>query len=322
MKPVRFISATLAATACVAATGALAAYPDKPIVLVVPFAPGGSTTVVARAVAERAEKLLGQPIIVENKPGAGSVVGSNVVAKAAPDGYTLLVGQTGFAVNASLRKNLPYDTLKDFTPIALLADHPGVFLAQAQKPYNTFKEFIDYAKAHPGKVTYSSAGVGSWPHLSMAMFANEAGLSLVHVPYQGTGPAKADLVAGRVDVKIEAYATSRAMVEDGRLKVLAVTSTQRAAELPDKPTIAESGYPNYETSYWIGVLGPAGLPPDIVAKLQQAFTAAAKDPAVAAQMRQQSIVPRGLPAADLDALLKKEIAKWREVIEDSHMEKQ
>lgn len=322
MKPVRFISATLAAAACAAATGALAAYPDKPIVLVVPFAPGGSTTVVARAVAERAEKLLGQPIIVENKPGAGSVVGSNVVAKAAPDGYTLLVGQTGFAVNASLRKNLPYDTLKDFTPIALLADHPGVFLAQAQKPYNTFKEFIAYAKANPGKVTYSSAGVGSWPHLSMAMFANEAGLSLVHVPYQGTGPAKADLVAGRVDVKIEAYATSRAMVEDGRLKVLAVTSTQRAAELPDKPTIAESGYPNYETSYWIGVLGPAGLPPDIVAKLQQAFTAAAKDPAVAAQMRQQSIVPRGLPAADLDALLKKEIAKWREVIEDSHMEKQ
>ncbi|MBO1114626.1 tripartite tricarboxylate transporter substrate binding protein [Bordetella petrii] len=322
MKPVRFISATLAAAACAAATGALAAYPDKPIVLVVPFAPGGSTTVVARAVAERAEKLLGHPIIVENKPGAGSVVGSNVVAKAAPDGYTLLVGQTGFAVNASLRKNLPYDTLKDFTPIALLADHPGVFLAQAQKPYNTFKEFIAYAKAHPGKVTYSSAGVGSWPHLSMAMFANEAGLSLVHVPYQGTGPAKADLVAGRVDVKIEAYATSRAMVEDGRLKVLAVTSTQRAAELPDKPTIAESGYPDYETSYWIGVLGPAGVPPDIVAKLQQAFTAAAKDPAVAAQMRQQSIVPRGLPAADLDALLKKEIAKWREVIEDSHMEKQ
>src|SRR3546814_260583 len=174
MKPVRFISATLAAAACAAATGALAAYPDKPIVLVVPFAPGGSTTVVARAVAERAEKLLGQPIIVENKPGAGSVVGSNVVAKAAPDGYTLLVGQTGFAVNASLRKNLPYDTIKDFTPIALLADHPGVFLAQAQKPYDTFEEFIAYAKAHPGKVTYSSAGVGSWPHLSMAMFANEA----------------------------------------------------------------------------------------------------------------------------------------------------
>lgn len=322
MNPIRILSASLAAIACAAATGAHAAYPDKPIVLVVPFAPGGSTTVVARAVAERAQQLLGQPIIVENKPGAGSVVGSNFVAKAAPDGYTLLVGQTGFAVNESLRKDLPYDTLKDFTPIALLADHPGVFLAQAQKPYDTFEQFIAYAKVNPGKVTYSSAGVGSWPHLSMAMFANDANLSLVHVPYQGTGPAKADLVAGRVDVKIEAYATSRAMVEDGRLKVLAVTSTERAAELPDKPTIAESGYPDYETSYWIGVLGPAGLPADIVSKLQQAFTTAAKDPKVIAQMEQQSIVPRGLPAADLDVLLKKEITKWQKVIEASNMEKQ
>lgn len=322
MTPTRVISATLTAMSCLAASGAYAAYPDKPIVLVVPFAPGGSTTVVARAVAERAEKLLGQPIVVENKPGAGSVVGSNLVAKAAPDGYTLLVGQTGFAVNASLRKELPYDTLKDFTPIALLADHPGVFLAQAQKPYNTIKEFIAYAKANPGKVTYSSAGVGSWPHLSMAMFANQADLSLVHVPYQGTGPAKADLVAGRVDVKIEAYATSRAMVEDGRLKVLAVTSTSRAKELPDKPTIAESGYPNYETSYWIGVLGPAGMSADIVGTLQKAFTTAAKDPAVVKLMEEQSIVSRGLPAKELETHLNDEIDKWREVIEASNMEKQ
>ncbi|MVW72837.1 tripartite tricarboxylate transporter substrate binding protein [Bordetella sp. 15P40C-2] len=322
MKRAHVLTAIVAAMTCLIGPAAHAAYPDKPISLVVPFAPGGSTTVVARAVAERAQKILGQPIIVENKPGAGSVVGSNLVAKAAPDGYTLLVGQTGFAVNASLRKELPYDTLKDFTPIALLADHPGVFLAQAQKPYDTIEEFIAYAKANPGKVTYSSAGVGSWPHLSMAMFANEAGLAMEHVPYQGTGPAKADLVAGRVDVKIEAYATSRAMVEDGRLKVLAVTSTERASELPNKPTIAEKGYPGYETSYWIGVLGPAGMPKDIVDTLQKAFIEAVKDPAVVKSMEDQSIVPRGLPAKDLEALLNKEIKKWGDVIQASNMEKQ
>lgn len=322
MKPARFFTTALAAMTCLAAPSVYAAYPDKPIVLVVPFAPGGSTSVVARAVAERAQKLLGQPIIVENKPGAGSVVGSNLVAKAPPDGYTLLVGQTGFAVNASLRKDLPYDTLKDFTPIALLADHPGVLLAQTQKPYNTIQELIAYAKANPGKLTYSSAGIGSWPHLAMAMFADEAGLSMVHVPYQGTGPAKADLVAGRVDVKVEAYATSRAMVEDGRLKVLAVTSTERAKELPEKPTVAESGYPGYETSYWIGVLGPAGMPADIVATLQKAFISAVNDPGIVKLMEEQSIVPRGMPAQNLDALLNKEIDKWREVIESSKMEKQ
>jgi tripartite-type tricarboxylate transporter receptor subunit TctC len=322
MTSARIVISCLTVLASVAPPAVLAAYPSKPIVLVVPFAPGGSTSVVARAVAEKAEKLLGQTIIVENKPGAGSVVGSNLVAKAAPDGYTLLIGQTGFAVNASLRKELPYDTIKDFTPIALLADHPGVILAQAEKPYNSIEEFIAYSRANPGKVTYSSAGIGSWPHLAMAMFANEANLSMVHVPYQGTGPAKADLVAGRVDVKVEAYATSRAMVEDGRLKVLAVTSTERAKELPTKPTIAESGYPGYETSYWIGVLGPKGMPSDIVATLQSAFISTMKDPAIERLMAEQNIVPRGMPAKDLEVLLDQEIKKWHDVIESGNMEKQ
>jgi len=322
MKAKSLLALSCIAAACAVNVPALAAYPEKPIVLVVPFAPGGSTTVVARAVAEKAEKILGQPIVVENRPGAGSIIGSQHVARAAPDGYTLLVGQTGFAVNASLRKSLPYDTANDFTAIALMADHPGVFLAQSQKPYDSFPEFLEYAKAHPGKVTYSSAGIGSWPHLSMEMLAMNSGLQLVHVPYQGTGPAKADLVAGRVDVKVEAYATSKAMVEDGRLKVLAVTSTERDPDLPDIPAIAELGYPDYETSYWMGVLGPAGMAPDVVAKLEHAFMEASKDPAVVEQLSAQSIHARGLPAEDLDALIKKEIAKWSEVIEASGMEKQ
>ncbi|MCX7144339.1 MAG: tripartite tricarboxylate transporter substrate-binding protein, partial [Proteobacteria bacterium] len=219
--------------ACIVTMSAHAVYPERPITIVVPFPPGGSTDVVTRIVATKVQSLLGQTIVVENRGGAGSLIGTSFVAKAAPDGYTLIVGQTAFAVNAALRKTLPYDTIKDFTPIALIADHAGVFLANAQKPYDTFPEFVKYVKANPGKVVYSSAGIGSWPHLSMSMLANDAGLSMLHVPYQGTGPAKADLIAGRVDVKIEAYATSRSMVQDGSLKVLAVTSESRAPELPN-----------------------------------------------------------------------------------------
>jgi tripartite-type tricarboxylate transporter receptor subunit TctC len=304
------------------ATTAHAAYPDHPIHVIVPFPPGGSTDVVTRIVVAKVQAILGANIIVENRGGAGSIIGSDYVAKAAPDGYTLLVGQTAFAVNASLREKLPYDTIKDFTPIALMAKHPGVFLAQYQKPYDNFPDFVKYVKANPGKVVYSSAGTGSWPHLAMAMLAKQAGLSMVHVPYQGTGPAKADLIAGRVDVKIEAYATSSGMVKDGKLKVLAVTSDQRDPELPNVPTIAELGYPGYETSYWIGLLGPAKMPPDITAKLEKAFVEAVKDPEVTRKLAEQSIRPAGLPAGDLSALLHKEIDKWAAVIKDSNIDKQ
>lgn len=299
----------------------LAAYPEKPIHLVVPFPPGGSTDVVTRAVAEEAAKLLGQPIVVENRGGAGSIIGSAHVAKAASDGYTLLVGQTAFAVNDSLRKELPYDTVKDFTPIALLASHPGVLIAAKDKPFNTFEELIAYAKANPGQVTYSSAGVGSWPHLSTELLAHKADVQLMHVAYQGTGPAKADLISGVVDFKIEAYATSKAMVEEGRLKVLAVTGKERTPALPDIVTVAESGFPEYETEYWIGILGPAGIAPDIVKKLEDAFVTAAQHPNVVKQLEQISIEPRALSAAELDAHIKAEIDKWKRVIEDSGMEK-
>ncbi|AOB30379.1 hypothetical protein AKI39_06225 [Bordetella sp. H567] len=318
------LASLVAAGAAALAVGAAAhaAYPDHPIHVIVPFPPGGSTDVVTRIVVAKAQELLGQNIIVENRGGAGSIIGSDYVAKAVPDGYTLLVGQTAFAVNASLREKLPYDTVKDFTPIALMADHPGVFLAQYTKPYNTFKEFIAYTKANPGKVVYSSAGTGSWPHLAMAMLAKDAGLQMVHVPYQGTGPAKADLIAGRVDVKIEAYATSMGMVKDGKLKVLAVTSAQRDPILPDVPTIAELGYPGYETSYWIGLLGPAKMPPDVTAKLEKVFLQAVNDPEVKQKLDAQTIHPHPLPAKDLEALIHKEIDKWAAVIKDSNIDKQ
>lgn len=320
MKLASLVAAGIAA--CAISASALAAYPDHPIHVVVPFPPGGSTDVVTRIVVAKAQELLGQNIIVENRGGAGSIIGTEYVSKAAPDGYTLVVGQTAFAVNASLHEKLPYDTIKDFTPIALMADHPGVFLAQYQKPYNTFQEFIAYTKAHPGKVVYSSAGIGSWPHLAMAMLAKDAGLQMVHVPYQGTGPAKADLIAGRVDVKIEAYATSMGMVKDGKLKVLAVTSPQRDPALPNVPTIAELGYPGYETAYWIGMLAPAHMPEDVRAKLEKVFMDAVNDPGVKEKIEAQTIHAHAADGKALEALIHKEINKWAAVIKDGNIEKQ
>jgi len=316
----RIAFAGLLAMSCL--TGAQAAYPDHAITLIVPFPPGGSTDVVGRIIANRASVLLGQKMIVENRPGAGTVIGSNLVAKAAPDGYTLLMGNTSLTVNASLLKALPFDTVKDFTPIVFVASHPGAFLAQAQKPYKTFNEFVQYTKAHPDEVVYSSAGVGSWPHLSMAMLANTVGLKMLHVPYQGTGPAKADLIAGRVDVKIEGYITSRDMVEDGRLNVLAVTGAHRASYLPNVPTVAELGYPEFESTYWLGILGPAGMPADVVATLEKVMLEICAEPGFVKQLTQLDVDVQGLPAKDLRIEIDKQISKWQKVIADGKVEAQ
>lgn len=303
-------------------SSASAAYPDRPITLVVPFPPGGSTDVVARILANKASAILGQKMIVENRPGAGTVIGSKLVAKAAPDGYTLLMGNTSLTVNASLLKDLPYDTVNDFTPIAFIASTPGALLAQAQKPYKTFKEFVDYTKAHPGVVVYSSAGIGSWPHLSMEMLANTVGLKMLHVPYQGTGPAKADLIAGRVDVKIEGYVTSKDMVQDGRLNVLAVTGAKRAPYLPSVPTVAELGYPEYESTYWLGILGPAGMPADVVATLEKAMLDVCKDPEFIKDLNDRDVDVEGSPAKALRLEMEKQIAKWKKVIEQAKVQPQ
>ena len=324
MKYIRQISQLLIAAvwALLLHSTAFAAYPDRPITLIVPFPPGGSTDVVSRILANKASALLGQKMIVENRPGAGTVIGSNLVAKSAADGYTLLMGNTSFTVNASLLKTLPYDTVKDFTPIVFIASHPGAFLAQAQKPYKTFKEFVDYTKAHPDVVVYSSAGVGSWPHLSMAMLANTVGLNMLHVPYQGTGPAKADLIAGRVDVKIEGYVTSKDMVQDGRLNVLAVTGAKRAAYLPDVPTVAELGYPGYESTYWLGILGPAGMRAEVIATLEKVFLEICADPAFVKDLTDRDIDVQGLPAKDLRIEIDKQIAKWKQVIANGKVDAQ
>ena len=311
-KTVRTLLATILATACLAAP-ALAAYPEKPIRLVVPFPPGGSTDVVARIVALKAQTLLGQSIVIENKGGAGAIIGTDQVAKAAPDGYTILLAQTSHAANPSLMKSLPYDTEKDFTAIALLADHPGVLLTHPSRPYTTFADYVKFAKANEGKVNFASAGNGTWPHLTMELLANQAGLQMVHVPYNGAGPSRIDLIAGRVDVKVEAYATSAEFIKDGRLRAIAVTGKSRIPELPNVPTIAESGYPGFDSSIWMGILGPANMPADVTARLERAFTEASRDPGVVKQLSEQGIYSRGLPGTELRTLIRGDVQKWRRV---------
>ncbi|HEX4327546.1 MAG TPA: tripartite tricarboxylate transporter substrate binding protein [Burkholderiales bacterium] len=312
-----FISrAAFAAAAALPALAlpAHAAYPDHPIRLILPFVPGGSTDLVARTVANKAQDLIGQTLVIENRGGAGGIIATDAVAKAAPDGYTLLFTQTSHGSNPSLMLSLPYNTEKDFTAISLLADHPGVLLSHPSKPYKTFIEFLAYAKANPGKVIYASAGRGTWPHLTMEMLAQQAGLNMIHVPYKGAAPSRVDLIAGVVDVKVEAYSTSADFIKDGRLRALAVTGAERISFLPNIPTIAESGFKGFNSSIWMGILGPANMPPEIVAKLEKAFNDAAHDPVVVKTLSAQNIYSRGLPAKAMADLIHTDIIKWQALV--------
>lgn len=307
------LAATLLAGATLLAAPARAAYPEQPIKFILPFVPGGSTDLVARKMADKAQAILGQPFVIDNRGGAGGVIATDAVAKARPDGYTLLFAQTSHASNPWLMRALPYNTEKDFTPVALLADHPGVLLANPGTPYKTFAEFLTYAKANPGKVSYATPGRGTWPHLTMELLSQRAKLSMVHVPYKGAAPSRIDVIEGRVDVKVEAYVSTAQFIQNGKLRALAVTGKERIPDLPDVPTIAESGFPGFESSIWMGVLGPANMPADIVAKLQDAFTRAAHDPEVVKSLAEQNIYARGLPAKDLGTLIHNEIIKWRDL---------
>ncbi len=306
-----------AAIAALLPASVLAAFPERPIRLIVPFPPGGSTDVVARRVAVKAQQLLGQPIVVENRGGAGGIVGTEAVARAERDGYTLLLCQTSHGANPALRRSLPYDSEKDFTPIAWLADHPGLLIAHPSKPYENFADFVRHVKANPGTVTYASAGGGTFPHLTMAMLELNDGIRMVHVPYKGAGPARVDLLAGRVDVRIDAYVTAIGLLKEGKLKALAVTGRERISQMPQLPTVAESGFPDFESSIWMGIMGPAGLPADVTAKLERAFIDAAKDPEIARQLNDDGVYVRGRSGSDLGVLIRGEIAKWRRVVKAS-----
>ncbi|MFE8644794.1 Bug family tripartite tricarboxylate transporter substrate binding protein [Sphingomonas sp. NCPPB 2930] len=274
----------LAAAVLGAATLAHAAYPDKPITLVVPWAPGGSTDILARALAEQLTKTMGQPVIVDNRAGASGNIGSNFVAKAKPDGYVLLVGSMStHAMNPALMPSMPFKGVEDFTPIAQMANVVNTMVVSASVPATNVKEFIAYAKANPGKLNYASAGAGSTNHLSAVLFEKAAGVQMTHIPYKGGAPAVVDTVADQTQVLFSAGTQTLPHVKTGKLKLLAVTEAQRSVLLPNVPTVAET-LPGYQLGVWYGLFGPKGMPADVVQKLNDATNAALAVPSVRERM--------------------------------------
>ena len=293
-------------------------YPSKPVRFVVPFAPGGTTDVLARLVGEKLSASLGQQFVVDNKPGAGGNVGTAQVAKAEPDGYTLLMGTVGtHAINASIYPSLPYDPVQDFAPVTLVATVPNVLVVNPEVPANSVAELIALAKEKPGELNFASSGNGSSIHLSGELFKAMTGVDIVHVPYKGSGPAVVDLLGGQVQMMFDNLPSSAPQIKAGKLRPLGVTSKERSPTLPDVPTIAEAGVPGYEALSWFGVLVPAGTPDAIVAKLQNEIAKALADPAMRERFAELGAVPVGGTSAEFADLITAETAKWAKVVQDA-----
>ncbi len=283
-----------ALAASLVAAAALAQYPEKPIRLIVPFAAGGGNDNVARLVGKHISGSLGQPLVIDNRPGAGGVLGAELAAKAAPDGYTLFLGGVGsHAVNPNLNDTLSYDPIRDFAPVALLASAPLVLVVHPSVPADSFKAFVALARARPGQLNYASNGSGSSSHLAAVMFGSMAAVDMVHVPYKGLSPALTDLLSGRVQLMFSSVVAILPHIRAGKLRGLAVTGGKRLPSMPDLPTIAESGLPGYEASSWYGVLAPAGTPREIVARLNAELVKALEQPEVRTSLLAEGAEPIG-----------------------------
>jgi tripartite-type tricarboxylate transporter receptor subunit TctC len=285
--------------------------------VIVPFAPGGPNEIIARLVAQRLSETLGQPFIVENRPGAGGNVGTDLVAKSAPDGYTLLSAGPGSLVINPLLGAAPYDTARDFAPVAIMATAPNALVVHPSVPARTVRELIALARSRPDELNYASGGVGSTPHLAAALFAAMAGIRIVHVPYKGTGPAVTDLLGGEVQVAVLGIPTVLPYIRSGKLRALAVTGKRRSAELPDVPTVEEAGVAGYEVSPWYGLLAPAATPRPIIAVLGAEVTKIVRSPGLVEKLAAQGAEPAGGTPEEFAAYLRAEAARWGRVIRDN-----
>ena len=309
----------LASTASIAQT----AWPAKPVRMVVPFAPGGTTDILARAIAPELSRVFGQPFVVDNKAGAGGNVGAEAVAKSAPDGYTLLMGTVGtHGINRALYPKLPYDPFADFAPITLVASVPNVMVVNVDvartNTINTVQDFIKLAKSRPGKLNMASSGNGTSIHLAGELFKSQTGVFMTHIPYRGSGPALLDLVGGQVDVMFDNLPSAMQMIKSGKLKALAVTSAMRSGALPDVPTIEEAaGLKGFEATSWFGLLAPAGTPVDVVNRIQQEVARALNSAAIKDKMLAQGAIPSGNTPAQFAALIDSEHKKWAQVVKVS-----
>jgi len=300
---------------CSAALAHAEPYPAKPIHLIVPFPPGGGNDTVARAIAQELGPDLGQPMVIDNRPGAGGSVGAELAAKAPPDGYTLfLAGVGSHAVNPNLHAKLGYDPVKDFAPVTLLASAPSVLVVNPAVPARTIAQFTAYARANPGKLNYASNGNGSAAQLAAAMYEYLAGVKMVHVPYKGIAPAMTDLMSGEVQLMFGTIVALVPHIQAGKLRPLAVTSRQRSALLPDVPTLAESGLPDYQAGSWYGIMAPAGTPPAVIERLHDAIVKALRQPAVAKRLAAEGAVVIGSTPEEFGTHIKAEVARVGNVV--------
>ncbi|MBV8406543.1 MAG: tripartite tricarboxylate transporter substrate binding protein [Alphaproteobacteria bacterium] len=297
-----------------------AEYPAKPIKLVVPYAPGGGADGVARIVAKKASEMLGQPIVVENKGGAGAILGTEVVARAEPDGYTLLLGQSGpISINPAVYKSLPYDPLKDLAPVTMTTSYPYILVVNSDLAAGSLQEFVALVRSKPGTLNYGSTGVGAANHLVAELFNRRASLEMTHVPYRGTALAVGDLLAGQLTMVFADPISVLGHVKSGKLRALAVTSLERSPIAPEVPTVAESGYPDFEALAWHGILVPAKTPANVIETLNREFVKAVRDPETKALLANQAMSPVGSSPEAFAAFIKRDIATWKAVAELSRV---
>ena len=308
----------LAAPLIVSSVSAQEKYPNRPVKIVLGFPPGQATDTVARAIAQKLGETTGQVFIVENRPGAAGIIGTDLVAKSTADGYTLVMGSSGvMAVNPGLYSKLPYDPVKDFAPITVAVTVPLFLVANPDFPPNTVKELVAYAKANPGKVNYASGGSGVTNHLAMELFKSVAGIDMVHVPYKGGPPALTDLIAGQVNVMFETGPGALPHVKSGKLKAIAVGGSKRSAAMPNLSTVAESGYPGFEAVAWIGISAPTGTPKEIITKLNSEIVKIVHLPDIKERFLGLGAESVGNTPEEFAIYLKAEIAKWGKVVKDS-----
>jgi tripartite-type tricarboxylate transporter receptor subunit TctC len=313
--PIR--AAAAAALLCLAAPPALDAqtFPSRPVTIVVPTTAGGGTDIIARLIGDQLSKQLNQAFVIENRPGAGLVVGTVAAAKAQPDGYTLLAGLNGsMAVNPSLFASLAYDPVRDFTPVAMLADYPFLVVVNNDLPAKSINELIALAKSKPGQINYASAGNGTGQHLSAELFKMMTDTDMAHVPYRGAQPAYMDVISGRVPVFFDNMSGAMNLAKTGKVRALAITSKTRSSLMPEVPTVHESGVPGFEYHTWFGLWAPKNTPRPVVERLHAEVRKALADPAVVAKVAATAGVPSQMPLADIEPFVKAEIAKWAEVV--------
>jgi tripartite-type tricarboxylate transporter receptor subunit TctC len=319
MRWVRTLALAAAAVSAASIASAQTGFPTKAVHLFVPYPAGGAVDILARTLGDELSKNWGQPVIVENRPGAGGLVASQALATSAPDGYTLIVVASGHATNPFLYPKIPYDTFKDFTPISLLASSPNILLVRADSPYKTLADLLAQARAKPGSLSYGMAGNGTSTHLAGELLKNLAKVDIVAIPYKGGGPAMNDLLGGQIPMSFNNGPESVGQISAGTVRALGVTTAKRAPFLPDVPTMAEAGVAGYDTGVWWGLVGPAGMPANVVAQLSSDFVAALKAPAVKDRLNTLGAAPIGSSPREFDAVIHADYEKWGPIIKAAGM---